>query len=337
MLHRPLILLQVVQIILFILDSGCTKYMTGNLKFLCNFDEKYLGTMRFGNDQFAPILGYRDLVRGNVIIKMVYYIEGLNHNLFSVGQFCYADLKVAFKKSTCFVRDLQGNDLLTGACGSDLYTISIQKTSSPTPICFMAKASPTQAWLWNRRLSHLNFDTINLLSKTEIVNGLLKLKFIKDQLYPSCEMGKEKKRTTLNVQPTLEPITSLININAKETNIDQADAQFKAYEFINPFCTPVQKVPESSSRNTDTLNMYTFYQRKRPEYHWSKDHPIEQVRGDPSKRMQTRQQLSTNAKMCMFALIVSTTEPKNIKEAMDDHAWIKAMQEELHQFDRLKV
>ncbi|GKD63050.1 retrovirus-related pol polyprotein from transposon TNT 1-94 [Tanacetum coccineum] len=156
---------KIVQLILFIVDSGCTKHMTGNLKLLCNFVEKYLGTVRFGNDQFAPILGYRDLVQGNITINMVYYVEGLNHNLFSVGQFCDADLEVAFRKSTCFVRDLQGNDLLTNNRGSDLYTISLQEMSSSTPIYFMAKASPTQAWLWHQRLSHLNFDYINLLSR----------------------------------------------------------------------------------------------------------------------------------------------------------------------------
>ncbi|GJX02195.1 retrovirus-related pol polyprotein from transposon TNT 1-94 [Tanacetum coccineum] len=165
----------IVQLILFIVDSGCTKHMTGNLSLLCNFVEKYLGTVRFGNDQFAPILGYGDLVQGNITIKRVYYVEGLNHNLFSVGQFCDADLEVAFRKSTCFVRDLQGNDLLTGNRGTDLYTISLQETTSSTPICLMAKASPTQAWLWHRRLSHLNFDYINLLSKKDVVIGLPKL------------------------------------------------------------------------------------------------------------------------------------------------------------------
>nr|GEY16241.1 retrovirus-related Pol polyprotein from transposon TNT 1-94 [Tanacetum cinerariifolium] len=143
--------------------------MTGNLKLLCNFIEKFLETVRFGNDQFAPILGYGDLVQGNVMINRVYYVEGLNHNLFSVGQFCDADLEVAFRKSTCFVRDLQGNDLLTGNHGSDLYTISLQESTSSTPLCLMAKASPTQAWLWHRRLSHLNFDHINLLSKKDVV------------------------------------------------------------------------------------------------------------------------------------------------------------------------
>ncbi|GKF08737.1 retrovirus-related pol polyprotein from transposon TNT 1-94 [Tanacetum coccineum] len=124
------------------------------------------------------------------MIKRVYYVKVLNHNLFSVGQFCDADLEVAFRKSTCFVRDLQGNDLLTGNHGYDLYTISLLETSSPTPIYFMAKASPTQAWLWHRRLSYLNFDTINLLSKKDIVNGLPKLKYVKDQLCSSFELGK---------------------------------------------------------------------------------------------------------------------------------------------------
>ncbi|GJS10966.1 retrovirus-related pol polyprotein from transposon TNT 1-94 [Tanacetum coccineum] len=183
----------IVQLILFIVDSGCTKHMTGNLSLLCNFVEKYLGTVRFGNDQFAPILGYGDLVQGNITINRVYYVEGLNHNLFSVGQFCDADLEVAFRKSTCFVRDLQGNDLLTGNRGSDLYTISLQETTSSTPICLMAKASPTQAWLWHRRLSHLNFDYINLLSKKDVVIGLPKLKYVKDQLCSSCEVSKAKR------------------------------------------------------------------------------------------------------------------------------------------------
>nr|GFB68798.1 integrase, catalytic region, zinc finger, CCHC-type, peptidase aspartic, catalytic [Tanacetum cinerariifolium] len=96
----------IVQLILFIVDSRCTKHMMSNLKLLCNFVEKFLGTVHFGNDQFAPILGYGDLVQGNVTINRVYYVEGLNNNLFSVGQFCDANLEFAFRKSTCFVRDL---------------------------------------------------------------------------------------------------------------------------------------------------------------------------------------------------------------------------------------
>nr|GEX61809.1 integrase, catalytic region, zinc finger, CCHC-type, peptidase aspartic, catalytic [Tanacetum cinerariifolium] len=102
-----------IKIVLFIVDSGCSKHMTGNLKLLINFVEKFLGMVKFGNDQIAPILRYGDLVQGVVTIKRVYYVEGLNYNLFSVGQFCDADLEVAFRKSTSFIRDLNGNDLLS--------------------------------------------------------------------------------------------------------------------------------------------------------------------------------------------------------------------------------
>nr|GFB09591.1 retrovirus-related Pol polyprotein from transposon TNT 1-94 [Tanacetum cinerariifolium] len=158
-----------VKIVLFIFDSGCSKHMTGNLKLLINFVEKFLGTVKFGNDQIAPILGYGDLVQGVVTIKRVYYVEGLNYNLFFVSQFCDADLEVAFRKSTCYIRDLKGNDLLIGSSVTDLYSITLQDTNSPNPICLMAKATSSQAWLWHRRLSHLNFDTINLLSKNDIV------------------------------------------------------------------------------------------------------------------------------------------------------------------------
>ncbi|GJW36223.1 retrovirus-related pol polyprotein from transposon TNT 1-94, partial [Tanacetum coccineum] len=167
---------QLVEIVLFIVDSGCSKHMTGNLKLLTNFVEKFLGTVKFGNDQIAPILGYGDLVQGTITIKRVYYVEGLNHNLFSVGQFC--DLEVAFRKSTCYIRDLKGNDLLTGSRGTDLYSITLQDSTTPNPICLMAKATSSQAWLWHRRLSHLNFDTINLLS-----------------MCSSCELGKAKRKS----------------------------------------------------------------------------------------------------------------------------------------------
>nr|GEU73019.1 integrase, catalytic region, zinc finger, CCHC-type, peptidase aspartic, catalytic [Tanacetum cinerariifolium] len=150
--------LNLVEIFLFIIDSGCSKHMTGNLKLLINFVEKFLGT---------------------------------NQNLFSVSQFCDTDLEVAFRKSTCYIRDLKGNDLLTGSRGTDLYSITLQDTNCPNPICLMAKASSSQTWLWHRRLSHLNFDTVNLLSKNDIVVGLLKLKFIKDHLCSSYHISSD--------------------------------------------------------------------------------------------------------------------------------------------------
>nr|GFC12860.1 hypothetical protein [Tanacetum cinerariifolium] len=88
--------------------------MTGNRARLTNFVEKFLGTVHFGNNDFAVIAGYGDVVIGSMTIKKVYYVEGLGHNLFSVGQFCDKGLEVAFRKSTCFVRNEDGVDLLTG-------------------------------------------------------------------------------------------------------------------------------------------------------------------------------------------------------------------------------
>nr|GFA23981.1 retrovirus-related Pol polyprotein from transposon TNT 1-94 [Tanacetum cinerariifolium] len=108
-------------------------------------------------------------------------------------------------------------------------------------------------------------------------------------------------------------------------------------EFINIFCTSVQDQGETSSRHVDSSNMHTFYQRYPFEHHWTKDHPLEQVIGNPSQSVRTRRQLESDAEMCMFALTVSRTEPKNIKEAMADSDWIESLQEELHQFDRLDV
>ncbi|GJX54940.1 retrovirus-related pol polyprotein from transposon TNT 1-94 [Tanacetum coccineum] len=155
---------------------------------------------------------------------------------------------------------------------------------------------------------------------------------------PSVVSGLQQQdiSPTLNIQHTSKPSIPSTNFNAEKNNNNQAvNAQFNVKEFINPFCTPVHEVVESFSRNVDLSYMHTFYQRHRFDNHWTKDHPLEQIHGNPSKPMQTRRQLATYPEMCMFALTVSKAEPKTIKEAMADHAWIEAMQEELHQFNRL--
>nr|GEY96464.1 retrovirus-related Pol polyprotein from transposon TNT 1-94 [Tanacetum cinerariifolium] len=145
--------------------------MTGNCALLTNFVEKFLETVRFGNNDFAVIAGYEDVVIGSMSIKKVYYVEGLGHNLFSVGQFCDKGLEVAFRKSTCFVRNKDGVDLLTGDCSSNLYTIALNEVASNSSTCLLAKASSSQSWLWHQRLSNLNFATINNLVKSNLVQG----------------------------------------------------------------------------------------------------------------------------------------------------------------------
>ncbi|GKA13189.1 integrase, catalytic region, zinc finger, CCHC-type containing protein [Tanacetum coccineum] len=184
---------KVVQIVLWIVDSGCSKHMMGDRTLLKNFVEKFMGTVRFGNDHFAAITGYGDYVQGKITFCHVYYVEGLGHNLFSLGQFCDDDLEVAFHSKTCYVRNLKGDDLLTRARESNLYTISIFDMAASSPICLMSKATSTKSWLWHRRLSHLNFGTINDLTKKDLVDGLSKFKYDKDHLCSACERGKSKK------------------------------------------------------------------------------------------------------------------------------------------------
>ncbi|GJY81444.1 retrovirus-related pol polyprotein from transposon TNT 1-94 [Tanacetum coccineum] len=151
------------------------------------------GSVRFGNDHVAAILGFGDLQWGNILITRVYFVEGLGHNLFSVGQFCDSDLEVAFRRNTCFIRNLEGVDLLKGNHTTNLYTINLHDMASASPICLMARATSTKSRLWHQRLSHLNFNTINDLDRNDLVTGLPKFKYHKEHLCPSCKQGKSKR------------------------------------------------------------------------------------------------------------------------------------------------
>nr|GEZ54008.1 retrovirus-related Pol polyprotein from transposon TNT 1-94 [Tanacetum cinerariifolium] len=156
---------EVIQICLWCVNSGCSKHMIGNLKLLINFVWKFTGTVRFEIDHVAAIL----------------------------GQFCDSDLNVAFRRNACFVRNFEGVDLLKGDRSTNLYTINLHEMASASPICLMAHASSTKSWLWHQRLSHLKFDTINNLAKNDLVSGLPKFKYHKEHLCPSCEQEKSKK------------------------------------------------------------------------------------------------------------------------------------------------
>nr|GEU87818.1 hypothetical protein [Tanacetum cinerariifolium] len=141
-------------------DSGCSKHMTEDRSQLINFVQNFLGTVKFGNGHVAKIMGYGNYKIGNVTILRVYFVEGLGHNLFSGGQFCDSDLEVAFRQHTCFIRNLDGVDLLTGSRGNNLYTLSLQDMM-------------TQG----------------------LVRGLPKLEFNKDHRCSGCAMGKSTKKS----------------------------------------------------------------------------------------------------------------------------------------------
>nr|GEW47249.1 hypothetical protein [Tanacetum cinerariifolium] len=133
----------VVQIVLWYLDSGCSKHMTGDRSRLRNFIKRFIETVRFGNDHFGAIM----------------------------RQFCDSDLEVAFKKHSSYVRDTNGVELIKGSRGFNLYTISVEDMMKSSPICLLSKASKTKSWLWHRRLNHLNFGTINDLSRKDLISS----------------------------------------------------------------------------------------------------------------------------------------------------------------------
>ncbi|GKE67226.1 retrovirus-related pol polyprotein from transposon TNT 1-94, partial [Tanacetum coccineum] len=168
-----------------ILGDPMLQIINRNRSQLMNFVSKFLGTVRFGNDHIARIMGYGDYQLGNVTISRVYYVEGLGHNL-----------------------------------DTNLYTISLDDMLKTSPICLLSKASKTKSWLWHRRLSHLNFGTLNKLAKDGLARGIPRLKFQKDHLCSACALGKSKKSSH---QP-----------KAEDTN------QEKLYLLHMDFCGPMR-------------------------------------------------------------------------------------------------
>nr|GEV27096.1 integrase, catalytic region, zinc finger, CCHC-type, peptidase aspartic, catalytic [Tanacetum cinerariifolium] len=126
-------------------------YVNARLKSKSVTKPKFLGMVKFGNDHVAKIMGYSDYKIGNVTISRVYFMEGLGHNLFSMGQFCDSDLEVTFCQHTCFICNLDGVDLETGSRGNNLFTLSLQVMMASSPICLLSKASKTKSWLWHRQ------------------------------------------------------------------------------------------------------------------------------------------------------------------------------------------
>ncbi|GJU57859.1 integrase, catalytic region, zinc finger, CCHC-type containing protein [Tanacetum coccineum] len=265
----------------------------------------------------AVITGYGDYIHGNITIFDVYYVEGLGHNLFSVGKFCDGDLEVAFRSKTCYVRNLEGGDLLTGDRESNLYTISISDMAASSPVCLMSKATSTKSWLWHIRLSHLNFGTINDLTRLDLVDGLLKFKYGKDHLCSTCERGKSKK--------ACHP-PKLVTSN-----------HFKLEMLHMDLYGPMRVA--SINRKKYILVIVDDY----PRYTWvyflhSKDETPKII-----KKFITQTQLNYKAKVYKIRTD-NGTEFKNAtlkahyeKLGMQDHSWIESMQDELNQFERFQV
>nr|GEV82797.1 hypothetical protein [Tanacetum cinerariifolium] len=298
----------------------------------------FMGTLRFGNDHVAAILGFGDLQWGNILITRVYFVEGLGHNLFS--------------------------EIIQ----QTFYTINLHEMDSVSPIYLMARASSTKSWLWHQRLSHLNFDTINDLTINDLVSGLPKFKYHKEHLCPSYEQGKSKKsshppKPVPNSRQRLHLLhmdlcgpMRIVSINRKRVYncrtkkiIETMNVSFDellAMDFEQCSSKPelqtttrtvlaVHKpqvcqtsttstsiadtapTPTNSSSHAKTIlitsqdvdklnpnaiiNDNTFFNpfQIHPQ---TKEHPLEQVIGEPSRPVLTRNQLRSDGDMCIYAL-----------------------------------
>ncbi|KAJ9544400.1 hypothetical protein OSB04_024107 [Centaurea solstitialis] len=175
------------------LDSGCSKHMTGRKELLSNYREEYGGSVKFGNNELSPVVGHGDIVCKDITINNVAHVEGLNHNLFSIGKFCDKDLEVNFNKRRCAVRTEWGRELLVGTRKTNLYTIKLRHILAKKSQCFITQKSSHQSLLWHRRLSHLNYRYLDRLVKERLVSGIPMIKFEPDQMCSGCAQGKMKR------------------------------------------------------------------------------------------------------------------------------------------------
>ncbi|GJT43945.1 retrovirus-related pol polyprotein from transposon TNT 1-94 [Tanacetum coccineum] len=278
----------------------------------------------------------------------VYYVDGLRYNLFSVGQLCDSDLELAFHKYTCFVRNLEGVDLLTGSGGTNLYTLSIGDMMKSSPICLLSKDSKTNY-----------YEEVSISHETSLVctlqqNGVVKrrnrtlleaartmLIYAKAPLFLWAEAVATTYLSYLYVfgilcYPTNDSEDLVIPPDVKEANHDIEVAHMDNNLYFGlPILEPSSK--ESSSHVVTLNNVHLINQPPEHINKWTKDHPIDNVIGDPSRPVSTRHQLQTEALFYYFDVFLSFVEPKSYKEALTESYGTEAMQEELNEFERLKV
>nr|GEZ24372.1 retrovirus-related Pol polyprotein from transposon TNT 1-94 [Tanacetum cinerariifolium] len=338
--------------------------MTGDRSQLTNFVNKFLGTVKFGNDHVAKIMGYGDYQIGNVTISRVYYMEGLGYNLFFVGEFHDSNLEVTFRQYTCYIRNLEGVDLLNGFQGNNLYTLSLGDMMVSSPICLLSKASKTKSWIWHRRLSHLNFGTINHLARHGLFRGLPKLKFEKDHLCSAGAMGKSKKKPhkpksedtnqekLYLLHMDLCGLMRVASVNGKKENLGKPQPKADIGIFIG--YAPKKKAFWIYNRRTRRTIETIHVDFKELAAMASKN-----INSKPALHEMTPATISSGLvpnlppstsfvpplrtdwdllfQPLFDEILTPLSKLKNFKKAMTEPSWINVMQEEIHEFERLEV
>ena len=162
-------------------------HMTGNRSLLEDIREGVGPTVSFADNSKGRTVGYGKYKIGRIIIEDVALVEGLQHNLLSVSQFCDKGYYVHFEKEICIIKHIK--DKRPSLCGirkDNIYVANLSSGPGNAVHCFYAKASAEDSWLWHRKLSHLNSKTMNSLVKKDLVRGLPSLEFSTDDLCEAC-------------------------------------------------------------------------------------------------------------------------------------------------------
>ncbi|KAJ9544101.1 hypothetical protein OSB04_023808 [Centaurea solstitialis] len=173
------------------LDSGCSRHMTGSKSVLSDYRDERGPSVTFGGNGRGQTRGYGTLTNGVTTFKRVAYVEGLMHNLLSISQLCDKNHKVSFSKKKCKVKNRRKEVILTGVKQADIYIINMN--TSTDNFCFVSRASTDTNWLWHKRLSHLNFKTLNQLCINNLVVGLPDFRYTKVSLCSACEKVKQTR------------------------------------------------------------------------------------------------------------------------------------------------
>ncbi|GJW24958.1 putative reverse transcriptase domain-containing protein [Tanacetum coccineum] len=375
------------------------------------YDGKPQATVHFRNDQFALILGYGDLVQGNIMINKVYYAEGLNHYLFLVGQFYDADLEdETLEILKDFLKMIQRNlqaqviivrtDRGTKFLNKTLYAyfkeegIEHQTSTPRTPeqngVVERQNRTLVEAARTMLSASKLPLDGENLNKmkekgdpcilvgystqskgyivynkRTRLIVESIHIKFdeikeIRETFVDNNTSGLVLQRQKASDYDNSGPAPQLQNVSpsADTTALSQQELDLLFGPLYDEFFTTCTSSVNKSSSPTDnstqqdtkpTANIHpstepispttTVHAEENNDNQAADAHfePYEFVNPFCTLIVQTRRQLATDPEMCMFALTVNTAKPKNIKEVMADSRWIEAMQDDLHQFDRLQV
>nr|GEX21028.1 hypothetical protein [Tanacetum cinerariifolium] len=288
--------------------------------------EKFMGTVRFGNDHFAAIIGYGDYVQGDLTICHVYYVEGLRHNLFLIGQFYDGDLEVAFPSN------------MQSSRGFSTYNCQTKKIMKTIHVKFdELTAVAFECYNLEPEMNCMNFndssEDSHSVPSTSDLDNLFGPMYKENYVTSSQDVSDNSATNTLDNNHTSSSSSIFIDRDDALPILVYSEEQV----VTEPNFSVLNEVADEFIQEEDPSNMHQFHKQHRSIDRWTNNHPLEQVIGDPSKPVMRTKRLQTNAEVCMYALTMSTIEQKNIKEAMLDHCWIESMQDELNLFKRLDV